>query len=103
MWTKVCVPEETVLGLFLFLPYSNDFPDHISFQDRLFADDCLIYYSITSDSSHNELQQDLKKPRSLGPFMGDDIQCQKMLHHDNIQENAICIFLHALWAHTRKS
>ena len=81
----------------VILFYINDLPDHINSQVCLFADDCSMYCSITSDSSHLK-----NKPWILGLCMGDKIQCHKMLHHVNFQEKAIYICLHSLRAHTRK-
>ena len=40
------VPQGTVLGTLLFLLHINDLPSIVSFEVRLFADDCLIYRNI---------------------------------------------------------
>ena len=37
------VPQDTVLGLLLFLLHINDLPSVVSSKVRLFADYCLIY------------------------------------------------------------
>ena len=44
------VPQGTVLGPLLFLVFINDMPDCVSSNIRLFADDALLYRTITSCS-----------------------------------------------------
>jgi len=53
------VPQGTVLGPLLFLSHINDLPDQVASQVRLFADDCLMYRSITSEQDHLAFQEDL--------------------------------------------
>jgi hypothetical protein len=53
------VPQGTVLGPLLFLCHINDLPKCVTSQVRLFADDCLLYRTITSMQDHLELQKDL--------------------------------------------
>ena len=56
---KSGVPQGTVLGPLLFLLYLNDLPDNISSEVRLFADDCVLYRSITNKHDIEHLQADL--------------------------------------------
>ena len=49
------VPQDTVFGPLLFLCHINDS------KVRLFADDCLLYKTITSQQGHIALQKDLSE------------------------------------------
>ena len=42
------VPQDTFLGPLMFLCHTNDLPDYVKSQVRLFADDCLLYRTIKS-------------------------------------------------------
>ena len=57
------VPQGTVLGPLCFLLYINDIGDLISpcSSIRLFADDCLLYRTINSTESCQQLQNDLTR------------------------------------------
>ena len=60
-WQKVLsgVPQGTVLGPHLFLLFINNIGEMVKSKIRLFADDCLVYNSITSPSDEKQLQSDL--------------------------------------------
>ena len=53
------VPQGFVPSLFLF--YINDMPEGIRSRVRLFADDTIVYLTITSDTDADYLQEDLDK------------------------------------------
>ena len=53
------VPQNTVLGPFMFLIYINDITEDILSQLRVFADDCLLYCAIKSEQDSILLQWDL--------------------------------------------
>ena len=58
---KSGVPQGTVLGPLMFLLYINDITDNLDSNTkiRLFADDCLLYRSITTEQDSRVLQKDL--------------------------------------------
>ena len=55
------VPQGTVLGPLLFLVYINDLPECVHSEVRMFADDCLLYRHINSQSDADTLQKDLNQ------------------------------------------
>jgi hypothetical protein len=58
------VPQGTVLGPLLFLLYINDITKGINSEIRLFADDCILYRQIVSDTDTVKLQEDISKLHS---------------------------------------
>ena len=53
------VPQGTVLGPLMFLCHIKDLSDVVRSQVRLFADNCLLYRQIKSNTDHVLLQKDL--------------------------------------------
>ena len=53
------VPQGSVRSPILFLIYINDIAANINSTIRMFADDCLVYRTITDTEDHLSLQQDL--------------------------------------------
>ena len=55
------VPQGTVLGPLMFILYINDIDNETSSSIRLFADDCLLYRTVSCTRDASELQRDLKQ------------------------------------------
>ena len=55
------VPQGTVLGPLMFLLYINDISNNLTSHIRLFADDCIIYRTISSPEDPLHLQEDLDR------------------------------------------
>ena len=53
------VPQGTFLGPILLLAFINNLPRSVKSNNRLFADDCVIYWNIKSEQFCVALQQDL--------------------------------------------
>ena len=56
---KSGVPQGTVLDPLMFLVYINDINESISSSIRLFADDCVVYNTISTPRDAEQLQGDL--------------------------------------------
>ena len=56
------VPQGSVLRLILFLPFIDDLPEYTIFsQIQIFADDTIVFITISSIDDWNILHNDLKK------------------------------------------
>ena len=53
------VPQGTVLGPLMFLIYINDIGEDVLSTLKLFADDCILYQTISIPSDCHKLQEDL--------------------------------------------
>ena len=60
-WASVLsgVPQGSVIGPVLFLIYINDLPEEVRGKVRLFADDMIMYVTMTGEKDAASLQQDL--------------------------------------------
>ena len=56
---KSGVPQGTVMGSLMFLLFINDIAERTQSQVRLFADDCLVYRNINTNSDSLVFQRDL--------------------------------------------
>lgn len=73
-----CVPQGTVLGLFLFLYHVNDLPQGIESCVQLFADGCLIYHEIKADEDHKLLLKDVDAPEGWASEWGNALLMQRI-------------------------
>ena len=64
------VPQGLVLGLCLFLLYTNDLHELLSSNVRLFADDTIAYLTTDSELESRPLQNDLEKQKHNGSKCG---------------------------------
>ena len=53
------VPQGTVLAPLLFLCFVNDIPSNVSSKIKLYADDILLYHTISSETDCTLLQNDI--------------------------------------------
>ena len=58
---NIGTPQGSVIGPLLFSIYINDLMDRVTSNLRLFADDAVVYGSVSSLSDSNRIQDDLDK------------------------------------------
>ena len=61
MPVKSGIPHGMVLGKVLFLSFINDLQAAVKSKVHLFADDCVMYHAVRSDSDCILLQEDLNR------------------------------------------
>ena len=71
------VPQGTVLCPLLFLCHINDLPDAVKSTVRLFADDCLLYRSISNRDNHLALERDLQQLETTAHIWGMRFNAKK--------------------------
>ena len=71
------VPKGSALGPVLFLIFINDLPDNINSRTRLFADDCILYRQITSETDQRLLQENLDRLATWEKTWGMEFHLQK--------------------------
>ena len=81
-WNPVIsgVPQGSVLGPVLFLIFINDITDGITSKIRLFADDSVIYRSITTREDQEALHNDLMKVFEWAEKWGMSFNVKKCVH-----------------------
>ena len=73
------VPQGSVMGPVLFLADINDLPQNIRSRVRLFADDTILYLTITSEDRCRQFQDDLDalhKWEATWRMEFNDIKCE---------------------------
>ena len=85
------VPQGTVLGPLLFLTFINDIPNGVSSHLRLFADDCLMYRTISDASDNTKLQEDLDRLHQWSQTWQMKFNSDKCyIMHFTLRRNIIC-------------
>ena len=75
----------SLIVLLLFLIYISDLPDGVvNSTVRLFADDCIFYPAVPSETKRSALlHSNLLTLKHLGEYLADAIQHRQVFYHDN--------------------
>lgn len=75
-------PQGTVLGPLMFQHYVNGIGEGVNPEVKLFADDCLLYRTIESESDTKQLHEDLSKMTEWSKKWLIRFNANKMLCHE---------------------
>ena len=104
-WAPVIsgVPQGSVIAPILFLIYINDLPNNLKSTVRHFADDTIIYMTISNGTDATALQQDLDKLAKWEETWQMEFHPQKCsVLHITRSRNPHIQTIHSSWPHTRK-
>ena len=104
-WASVLsgVPQRSVIGTVLFLIYINDLPKEVRGKVRLFADDTIMYVTMTGEKDAASLQQDLDHLAEWEEKWQMKFHPQKCSVLRITRNTSMKIFNYQLHSHTLKS
>ena len=99
------VPQGSVLGPCLFLLYINDMPGMIESNIRLFADNTIMYLTVSNQGDFQALQSDLSKLETwesewLMAFNPDKFE---VIRITNKKKTNPCVQLHPPWGWPKRN